>query len=63
MSKKIDEKKCVWVKAFDWHYNLSSANETNQRGNYEFNNKWKFKYCPYCGREIEFSKPIKEVEK
>lgn len=50
-----DSKKCNWTMAFDGHYNLSCANETNERGNHEFNNKWKFKYCPYCGGKIDFT--------
>lgn len=51
------EKSCNWTRSFDYHYNLSCANETNERGNYEFNNKWKFIYCPYCGGKIDFFYP------
>ena len=47
---------CKWVKGFDGHFNISCVGETGQRANYDFkgrNAKWEFKYCPYCGREIE----------
>jgi hypothetical protein len=51
--------KCDWRRSFDGHFNISCANETNQRGNGQFlpdekikTTKWNFKHCPYCGKEI-----------
>lgn len=51
------KKKCYWVRSFDGHFNISCANETNERANGQFKNgKWNFIYCPYCGRKIEVVK-------
>jgi hypothetical protein len=64
--------KCQWFKKFDGHYSISCAKETGQRANgnfkkYPFDNlgyqaqtKWEFKYCPYCGKEIDVVKMIDE---
>lgn len=57
-------KKCIWVRAFDAHFNISCVRETGKRANGHFkpdedNNptKWDFTFCPYCGKEIEIVKP------
>jgi hypothetical protein len=56
-------KKCKWLRIFDGHFNISCVNETGERANGMFkpcdnysDSKWNFKYCPYCGREIEVEK-------
>lgn len=56
-------KKCVWVRSFDNHFNISCVDETGERANGDFKGKtegakWEFKYCPYCGGEIEIDKTI-----
>jgi len=59
--KKTDyEKKCKWLRIFDGHFNISCVFENHERANGNFkpdkkvtNTKWNFKYCPYCGKEIE----------
>ena len=49
--------KCLWVRAFDNHFNISCTNKTNERANGNFKGKpegakWEFIFCPYCGKEI-----------
>jgi hypothetical protein len=64
--------KCQWFKKFDGHYSISCVKETGKRANFNFKKypfdnfgyqartKWEFKYCPYCGKEIEVVKIIDE---
>ena len=56
---KQDEK-CMWARTFDRHFNISCVNETGERANGNFKpcsamtkTTWNFKYCPYCGKEIQ----------
>lgn len=56
MSKKY----CEWIRKFDGHFSIGCANENNKRANGNFkpdknilNTRWKFTYCPYCGKEIK----------
>ena len=55
----MNKDKCIWVRAFDSHFNISCPSE--KRGNAQFKGKdigakWEFIYCPYCGREIKVKK-------
>lgn len=48
--------KCRWLRQFDGHFAISCP--TGERANGQFKGKdngarWEFKFCPYCGREIE----------
>jgi len=60
-------KKCIWVRAFDGHFNISCVGETGKRanGNFvsckKFKAKWDFKFCPYCGKAIEIVEPDKDT--
>jgi hypothetical protein len=53
---------CSWYRKFDGHYSISCVSEHGKRANGNFKPypydssmeaKWDFKYCPYCGNEIE----------
>lgn len=52
--------KCTWYRKFDGHFSMDCTNENGMRANGNFkpdinypNTKWNFRYCPYCGKEIE----------
>lgn len=66
MNAKDEIKKCKWARVFDGHFNIGCVGKTKKRGNGNFKKddhnpaQWDFKYCPYCGREIELIK-TKEV--
>ena len=56
-------KKCIWSLVFDGHYNISCPTGERANGNfkkhpqanYSKEPNRNFKFCPYCGREIELS--------
>ena len=57
--------KCKWVRAFDGHFNISCPSGERANGHwkgdiYGEQTKWQFKFCPYCGREINMIEPKKE---
>lgn len=65
----MGHKNCTWVRSFDGHFNISCVNETGERANGSFKKcgrypetKWDFKYCPYCGGEIEIQTLEQERE-
>ena len=54
----VKERKCIWKGVYSYHqestcYTLSCGNEYFD--NYMGGDVVIFKYCPYCGGEIEFS--------
>ena len=50
---------CTWARAFDGHFNISCPSGERANGQFKPDNnyqtKWNFKFCPYCGRPIELS--------
>ena len=57
--------KCFWIRCFDGNFNISCP--SGERGNGEFkkdkiyqSTKLDFKYCPYCGREIDIDREENE---
>ena len=66
----MGEVKCKWLRQFDAHFGISCVGETGERANGHFKpdkiepkTRWNFKYCPYCGKEIEviYEKQNQEV--
>ena len=49
--------RCKWIRVFDGHFNISCPSGERANGDFKRDNdhyaNWEFKFCPYCGREIE----------
>ena len=52
---------CIWNRKSDSHFSIGcvikknglKANKNFKPDNKNKKTKWNFKYCPYCGKEIE----------